>query len=348
MKKLSPLFYNILVFTLAQLAWFFLLGLWIYWYVSNYILFNKAANALTPLISSGSKNVFALVSGLILLVVISVGMSLIFIYLNKQLNLTKMYDNFIANVSHELKSPLSSIQLYLETMKTREVPASKQKEFFSLMIEDVERLNNLINSILYISGTEQRKTAYKYPHDYHVYDAESIIRELIDEAAAQFKIPEDNLKIEGNAPCKCVIDRNWLKIVFDNLFDNAIKYSEDAGYLKIYMYHTPKFIVIEFSDRGIGISAKDQKKIFNKFERIYNQNSPNVKGTGLGLYWVKEIIKYHGGKVSVFSAGTDRGSTFKIELPIYQTSKKKYINTLLKITKKSEKLSETNNEQEHV
>lgn len=340
MKKWRTIFHPVLVFILAQLAWLSLVGLWIYWYVSNYIIFNKVGDRISPQIVSESKNVIALVGGLVLLVVILVGMYLIFIYLTKQINLTKLYDNFIANVTHELKSPLTSIQLYFETMNIRQVSPSKQKEFISLMIKDANRLQNLINSILEIAGLEKKIIA----HNFQVYNAEEMTKTLIDEAVEQFKLTNNAIKINGVAPCQCVVDRNALKIVFDNLIDNAIKYSPEAAEITVSLSHNEKKIMVEFIDRGIGISAKDQKKIFDKFHRIYGPNIPNVKGTGLGLYWVREIIKYHGGKVSVFSEGSYRGSTFKIELPIYQTSKRRYVNYLLKITKKKEKQKSTNDD----
>jgi signal transduction histidine kinase len=94
----------------------------------------------------------------------------------------------------------------------------------------------------------------------------------------------------------------------------------------------------------MGIPIKKQEKIFDKFLRIYDQDSPSVKGTGLGLYWVKEIIKSHGGKVTVFSAGKDQGTTFTIELPIYRTTKKRYINYLLKITNRNLDRLESDND----
>jgi len=330
MKKQRPTLYHILVFVFAQVAWFSLLGLWIYWYITNYIILTKVGRELSLQLASDSVNVFALVSGLFLLIVVSVGMSMIFVYLNRQVHLTKLYDNFIANVTHELKSPLSSIQLYLETMGARDVPQKKQREFFGFMLKDVDRLNNLINSILYMSGLEQKKTARKYPHDYHIYNAETVIRELIKEAAEQQKISEQSIQIKGQLPCRCVIDRNWFRIVFDNLFDNARKYSIEPVKINTTLRCTKKIIIIEVCDKGMGISFKDLKRIFHKFHRIDTSLSPNVKGTGLGLYWVKEIIKYHGGKVTAHSKGIGQGSVFRIELPVYKVSKKRHIRNLLK------------------
>jgi signal transduction histidine kinase len=340
MKKIDSLFSSILIFVLAQAAWFSLLGLWIYWYVSNYIIFEYVGENVPPQIISDSTNLFALVSGIVLLVFISVGMSFIFVYLNRQMNINKLYDNFIASVTHELKSPLSSIQLYLETINSRDVPVKKQREFVSIMMKDTGRLNNLINSILHLSGIGQKKMVRKYPHDYQIYKANEIFSDLLNKSMNKFNLSSDSVNIQENQDCLCVIDSNWFDIVFYNLFDNAIKYSNGNVRINISLSNTLKKILIKFSDNGIGLSYKDQKKIFNKFQRIENSDNPSVKGTGLGLYWVKEIVKYHGGKVQVFSAGREKGTTFTITLPIYQSSKKRYIKTLLKISRKNKEISD--------
>jgi signal transduction histidine kinase len=335
MKKPDSLFSSILIFVLAQVAWFSLLGLWIYWYVSNYIIFEYVGENAPPQIISDSTNVFALVSGIVLLVFISIGMSFIFVYLNKQMNVNKLYDNFIASVTHELKSPLSSIQLYLETINSRNVPLEKQREFVAIMMKDTGRLNNLINSILHLSGIEQKRMARKYPHDYQVYKANEIFPELLNKSIDKFHISENSVKIEGNPDCLCVVDSNWFEILFYNLFDNAIKYSNNQPKINIKLGNTSKKVQLKFSDNGVGLSYKDQKKIFNKFQRIEDAESPSVKGTGLGLYWVKEIVKYHGGKIQVHSAGREKGTMFTISLPIYQSYKKRYIKSLLKISRKN-------------
>ncbi|MFC2085186.1 sensor histidine kinase, partial [Bacteroidota bacterium] len=332
--------YYVIVFTLAQLSWFSLLALWIYWYVSNYIIFTEIGEEVSAKLVSESANVGALVSGIILLVVISVAMSLIFIYLTRQMNITRLYDNFIANVTHELKSPLSSIQLYLETMNQRDIPEQTQKEFISVMLKDAERLNDLITSILDISGMEQKKLAYNY----QVCIANEVLHRLIQEAISEFKVSKNAVTVKGSLDGQFVVDQRALKIAVNNLIHNAIKYSKESVQLEIQLSTTSNNFLIEFQDQGIGIEDKDKNKIFKKFQRVYNPKSPSVKGTGLGLYWVREIIKSHGGNITVFSAGQDAGSTFSIELPIYQTSKKRYINRLLKITQRRKRILETLNE----
>jgi signal transduction histidine kinase len=185
---------------------------------------------------------------------------------------------------------------------------------------------------------EQKRIA----HNYHIYNSDTIIRQLISASVEQFRLEDSNVKISGSAPFKCVIDKDAMQIVFDNLIDNAIKYSEKQVEIHVTLStNIKKRFIIELQDKGIGIETKNHKKIFNKFQRINNRNIPNVKGTGLGLYWVKEIIKFHGGKISVSSEGLNKGTCFKIELPIYQTSRRFYINSLLRQTAKKEKIMET-------
>lgn len=330
LRRRKSLLYHIIIFVLAQLAWLSLLGLWIYWYVYNYIVFEKVGDQISPQLSYDITNVVPFVIGLILLVALSVITAWIFRNLNVQLRLTNLYDNFIGNVTHELKSPLSSIQLYLETLNERDVPAEKRKEFIGLMMKDAERLKKLINIILEISALEQKKIS----HDYIVCDAESTFINSINESIEKFRLDEIAVKINGSASCQVVADINALKIVIDNLFDNAIKYSMTELKINVKLNCSAKKFMFEFSDNGIGISSKELKKIFNKFYRIYDKNIPSVRGTGLGLYWAREIIKNHGGRILVFSEGLNKGTIFKIDLPVYQASKKRFVKKLLRRAEK--------------
>jgi len=330
MNRRPSLFRHILIFVLAQLAWLSLVGLWIYWYVSNHIIISRVSETIPIRPISGPMNILTLIGGLVLLVGISVAMSLFFKNLNLQLNLTRLYDHFIANVTHELKSPLASIQLYLETLNERKVPPHRQKEFIALMSKDATRLNRLINSILDICRMEQKKIA----HNFEVYDAQSLIEALIKEAREQYKLNDERLSKKGRLSCQVVADRNALLIVINNLVDNSIKYTDGPVEIEIDLSQTEKNVVIKFSDKGVGINPRHQKKVFQKFHRIHELNVPSVKGTGLGLYWVREIVRSHGGRVNVNSAGLNKGTSFTIELPIYPTSKRRYVERLLKITRK--------------
>lgn len=310
--------YNLAIFVLAQLVWLAVLLLWIYWYITNNLIFEQVGEEVSPQIVYDAPSVFPFVGGIVLLVGLSFSIVLIFRHLNVQLRLTKLYDNFIANVTHELKSPLSSIQLYLETLNSRDVPEQKRKEFYELMMRDSERLKNLINSILEIAAMDKKKLK----RNFEVYRADETIRRIILESAEQFLLNPGVIKFNGEVNSEVLLDRNSIKTVFNNLVDNSIKYSTKNLEISVTFRQAGKKIEIEFADNGIGIPGDQLKKIFLKFHRIYDNDIPNVKGTGLGLYVVKEIIKIHKGKISAFSDGKGKGATFKIELPVYDEKQK--------------------------
>ncbi len=318
MKRRHSFAYNLAIFILAQLVWLAVLLLWIYWYVKNNIIFEQVGESISPQIVYDAPSVFPFVGGIVLLTGLSVSLVLIFRHLNIQIKLNAMYDNFIANVTHELKSPLSSIQLYLETLNTRNVPEAKKKEFYELMMRDAERLKNLINSILEVSAMDKKKTQ----KDFEIYKADETIKEIILESAQQFKLNPAAINFSGNAGCNILINRNSIKTVFDNLVDNSIKYSTRDLQINVLFKQNSKKFEVEFSDNGIGIPHDQIKKIFQRFYRIYESDIPNVKGTGLGLYVVREIIKNHKGKVTASSEGKGKGSKFKIELPVFIEKKK--------------------------
>jgi len=331
-RKIDSYFYSILIFVLAQLAWMGVLGLWIYWYVSNSIIFEQVGDQLSPQIFIDSPSIFIFVGGIILLVAIEFVLSVIFRNLNVQLRLRRLYDNFIANVTHELKSPLASIQLYLETLKSRELSPVQIEKFTDFMLKDTGRLNNLINSILEISRLEQKKIA----HDYHVFDGEEIIRSLVLESAGQIQLSSESISLNGNSSSKIVLDKNAFKIVIDNLIDNAVKYTTGKPEINVKIAEEKKWFIIEFCDKGIGIEPHQLKKVFKKFYRVIDINIPNVKGTGLGLYWVREILKSHGGKITCLSNGINTGTKFKIELPVYKIYRKHLTERLLRLTNRRE------------
>jgi len=326
MKQKTALLYHVAVFILAQIAWFALLGLWIYRYVSNNIIMEQAGKSLTV---TGNFNVFTLVSGIVLFVAVSIGMSLLFRKLYVQVRITKMYNDFIANITHELKTPLASIQLYLETLKIRRVSEEKQQEFVALMAKDASRLERIINSILEVSRLEQRRPVFTC----EIHQADSLIPSVIEETSQNYAVNFTGVDMQGEVSCSVVADRQALGIVFDNLFDNAAKYTAVPVTVSAVLLRKEKTVQIHFTDNGIGIDPSDQKKLFSKFRRIYHRDVPKVQGTGLGLYWIRQIMHFLGGDIYVRSRGRGHGTTFILELPVYSVSRKKYINRLLQLTR---------------
>ncbi len=328
MSKQRSLTRYVVIFVLAQVAWFSLLGLWIYRFISSRMILKQVDESLSSWVMSESANIFTLILGCILFLGISIGMSLIFRNFTVQFKMTSLYDNFIANITHELKTPLASIQLNLETLKNRELARPHQDKFIDLMLKDAGRLQRLINTILEVAGLEQKKAVYECG----IFTAGPVIRDLIRESREQLNLPEDAVTVSGQADCQCVIDKNSFHILMDNLMDNAVKYSRGQVRINVELRCAPKKFVMEFSDNGIGIPPKYLKIIFSKFHRVYRSDAPNVKGTGLGLHWVREVVKYHGGKVKAFNH--ENGATFQIELPVYNAAKKRHLKRILKMSRK--------------
>lgn len=329
MKKKDSIVYYVIIFALAQLAWMGLLALWIYIYVSNYIIFEQVGDQLSPQITIDTPNALVFAGGIVLIAGIATGMSILIRNLGAQINLNKMYDNFIANITHELKSPLASIQLYLQTLKSRSVPKEKQNEFLQSMLHDAKRLQKLIDSILEISALEQKRVA----HNFEVYEFGNLFNKLLNGSKKQYRLDDKSFTIKGNPGIMCVVDPNAIKIVIDNLVDNAIKYSNKEIKIDVKLSHLGNKAQMKFVDNGIGVPINEQKNIFKKFYRIYRKDIPNLKGTGLGLYWVKSIMKVHGGKINISSDGIGKGTTFVLELPVFEESGQRSLKKLLNFNK---------------
>ena len=330
MKQGRSFVYHMLIFIFAQLAWLILLGLWIYWYVTNYMFITEVEADFASQAMSRGHTILILIGGLILLLAVSAGVSLLFHRLSIQFNLTQLYDNFIANVTHELKSPLATIQLSLETLKKHQLSREQQERFIDMMLNDSKRLEKLINVILEIPALEKKKIA----HHFEVFAVEPLLQELVQQAKEEFKLPEDAIRISGTAACRCVLDREAFKVVLDNLIDNSLKYSEGRPDIELNLSCDDREFVLTYSDQGIGIPLKEQKNVFRKFYRANAQRDPSVKGTGLGLYWVWEILKFHRGRISLSNQNQEGGVVFVIKLPVYTETRQRFFKGLLQKAQK--------------
>jgi two-component system phosphate regulon sensor histidine kinase PhoR len=336
-KKLQNIIQPIVVFIIVQLTWLSLAALWIYFYISNHIIIKKVGDGVSPTLMPGSYHVLVLIFGCVLLVLLQGGFYFIYIYLNRQINVTRVQDHFIANITHELKSPLASIQLYLETLETRQVPEKKLQEFIQLMIKDTYRLQAMIDRVLGTITIDQKRLAF----DFKVYNMRSTVPLILKEVLNKYTSDiANNISLDNPISCRCVLDKNAVKIIFINLIDNAIKYGGNKFSLKIQCHCFEKYFRIDFIDQGVGLPGKERKRVFRKFYRVYGHDIPNMRGTGLGLYIAKEIIQYHGGRIKALSPGKNMGTTIRIEMPIYKKTKKRHTNRLLRHTIKRKKRSE--------
>jgi len=341
LKKIQNLIQPAVVLFVVQLTWLSLAGLWIHFYISNHIIIKEVENGISPKLMPGSYHVLVLIFGCVLLVLLQAGFYFIYIYLNQQINKNRVQDQFIANITHELKSPLASIQLYLETLETRRVPPNKMQEFIQLMIRDAKRLQGVIDKILGTIRIDQKQLAF----DFKLYNMRTIIPDILKEVLTKYPAEVvQNITLDNSESCRCVLDKNAFKIIFINLIDNAIKYAENKFLLKISCRGLQKYYSIQFIDQGVGIPEKERRRIFRKFYRVYNHDSPNIGGAGLGLFITKEIVKIHGGKIRAKNSPKAKGTIIQIKMPIYKKAKKKHTNRLLKRTIKRKKRSVQSNE----
>jgi signal transduction histidine kinase len=231
----------------------------------------------------------------------------------REMNLARLKSDFVANVSHELRTPLALIRLYAETLELGRLTAQeKYQEYFRIIREESERLTALINNILDFSRIEAGRKEYEFKET----NLAELVRTTLD--SYRFQIEQNGFAFEENISGDIPplnVDREAIARSLLNLVNNALKYSKDRKYIAVSLYRSNGSVKLEVQDRGIGIAAGEQEKIFEKFYRCGDPLVHNTKGSGLGLSLVRHIAQAHGGKVSVESV-PDKGSKFTIALPI--------------------------------
>jgi signal transduction histidine kinase len=310
MKFLRKLLHPLIALIAIQLVWVLLVVFWVYWFIGSHKAFRK----LPEIYKSGAAGYViewpVLVEGLALLIIVLAGVYVIFLYWKRQSDLVAQQKSFISQVTHELKSPLASIQLHLETIKLRKPPPDKLERFLDTMLADTERLNNLINNLLLAAKLEQGVHAGQYP----TIDFSSFVIDTMEKKRS--KLPEGgNLSISVDEGIKVAADTDRMETVLRNLYENACLYSPTSPEIRVSLTRSGRDCLLAFEDQGKGIEAKYLKKIFRMFYRV-RRSGENIRGTGLGLYIVKSVVREHGGKIKVVSEGEGKGTTFLITLPL--------------------------------
>ena len=261
------------------------------------------------------RQVALLVLGIIFFVAIIAGLVLNTIFLVREIRRNEQHDAFINAVTHELKTPIASIRLYLETLRSRSVSEQKRDEFYGIMMDDTDRLLGTVEQVLSAGRVGQRK------RNIHVtgLDIGELLNECVTLARKRYRIEESSLTYSENLPAGLRPfvrgDREELRVALSNLIENAIKYSEDKMNVKVSVSAANKGFEVRVQDMGVGIPPAQLKRIFKRFYRVPGQMMARVKGTGLGLFIVQSIVERHGGKVKAESEGEGSGSTFTIFLP---------------------------------
>jgi signal transduction histidine kinase len=255
------------------------------------------------------------VLGLVFFIPIIAGMVLNTIFLVREIRRNEQHDSFINAVTHELKTPVASIRLYLQTLQTRDLDEAKRREFYRIMLEDSDRLLQTIEQVLQAgsSGSRWRRIARTR------VDLADIASECVQLARTRFHLGAEALIYDQLvAPHRHVVigDPDELKAAIWNLIDNAVKYSSGEVKVRVELLEIEgERLAVRVTDSGVGISPAELKRIFRRFYRIPASVAMRAKGSGLGLFIVRSVAKKHGGRAFAESRGQGHGSTFTLLLP---------------------------------
>ena len=263
------------------------------------------------LLSVGVANWTLLAVGSIFLVLVLVGVVMYLTLTVKSVNLTRRQSNFIDSVTHELKSPIASIKLYLQTLNRRSVSDEQRQGFYQIMLDDVERLDQLINHLLDAGRLD------KSPQEEELEDVrlDVLLQECATAVRLRYQVAEDVFSL-CLVPCIVRARRVDLDMIFRNLIDNAVKYAGDDPQVGIAVEVTSEDrVVAKVSDNGRGIPLPSRRKIFRRFVRLGVELERDKPGTGLGLYIVRTLVRRLRGRIRILDSENGIGTVFEVSLP---------------------------------
>jgi two-component system sensor histidine kinase SenX3 len=251
--------------------------------------------------------------GALLLAMIIGGVVLNTTFLVREIRRNAQHDAFINAVTHELKTPVASIRLYLETLQTRAVDEQKRKEFYRIMLEDSDRLLGTIEQVLRTGRVSPSSRLLNLSP----ITLTDVVEESLARARALHQLPPESINYHPGPPIMIMGDLDEVRAAVSNLIDNAVKYSGKEVNVTVETGSVEgKYAIVRVSDQGAGIPKPELKQIFKRFYRVPGPLATRVKGTGLGLYIVLSVAKRHGGRAWAESEGPGRGSTFVLQLPM--------------------------------
>jgi two-component system, OmpR family, phosphate regulon sensor histidine kinase PhoR len=311
----SPWFLHpIAIFILSIAALGLSLFLYIYWYMA-------ASTGLATVVERFNLDpaqVLAPQTWLVIMVlsilvgIILLGIFTIFVYNQKTLQLYRLQQNFINNFTHELKTPITSLKLFLETFLKHDLSRRDQEKYLRYMISDVGRLSENVNRILNLAKIESKS----YQGEFESADLVAAVHELVEKNAPLFEKADIRIHPPATPEISCEIDRPLFGMLVMNILNNAMKYNRsDRPRVDIRFAARAGRIRITFEDNGIGIEQKDTKKIFRRFYQAGRSDDRSARGTGLGLHLVQNIVRIHKGQIRAEKRKDGPGSAFTVTLP---------------------------------
>jgi signal transduction histidine kinase len=251
--------------------------------------------------------------GVALLVLVLVGVIVYLALTVKAIALSQRQSNFIDSVTHELKSPLASLKLALQTLTRRPVTPQRQEEFHRIMLQDVERLDTLIDHLLDAAKTVQRR-----PRPGEATALEPVLRQVCDGVAQRYALPDGAVRLDCQLPAETGVQGRAtdLEIVFRNLIDNAVKYSQPDPRVEVAVAVAPRNrLAVTVADNGPGIPVSQRPQVFRRFVRLGSELERSKPGTGLGLFLVRSLVRQMRGSVTVKGRLPPPGTVFEVQLP---------------------------------
>lgn len=248
--------------------------------------------------------------GTTFLIVILIGAAVVYGSFIRRIGLSRQQNNFMLAVTHELKSPLASIKLNLQTLEKHQLDDEKRRKLIDRCVSESNRLNDLCNNMLFTSQIE----GGQYKPVLEAFSLSNMAEDVLSEFAERYQRPFEEDIAEG---CRIIGDKSMLRIAVTNLVENAIKYSPSTSAIKLNLDLRQHTAILSVADEGPGIPDAEKKKVFDKFYRVGNEESRKAKGTGLGLYLSSRIVAQHKGKMLIRD-NTPKGSIFEIHLPVVQ------------------------------
>jgi two-component system sensor histidine kinase SenX3 len=261
------------------------------------------------------RSVVLLLIGILFFLLLIAGLILNTIFLVREVKRNERHDSFLNAVTHELKTPIASIRLYLETLQRREMPEAQRREFYDIMLSDSERLLATVEQVLKAGEVGQRaRNQVRLPV---LFD--DLVRDCIRTTLLRYHLAESTIRLTVDPKTEQIAvvgNPEDLRTAVLNILDNAVKYSPQGPQLEVRLRPDgDAWLMLTVSDHGLGIAPMHLERIFRRFYRVPARNVFRIKGTGLGLFLVRSIARQHGGDVVAESEGEGRGATIRMQLP---------------------------------
>jgi signal transduction histidine kinase len=264
-----------------------------------------------PVSGFGAVDWLLLVLGTLFFVLVMIGLVWLCAWLVREMRLNQRQQAFVDAVTHELRTPLASFRLYLDTLSRHDLEPEKRAEFLDSMRQDLDRLDRTVGQVLAAARTESARGSALRER----VDLPKLLADCIAQVRERYRLPEEAVRLQSQSPARVRGDSTELGLIFNNLLENAVKYSDEPVDVSVGVSPTSDGRTeVEIRDRGIGIPPWELRKIFQRFYRAGRDVQRQVAGLGLGLFVVRSLVRRQGGKVVALSEGAGRGSRFVVTL----------------------------------